>query len=156
MSFRLYVAKKFMSPKKESGFITFITLISIIGVSIGVASLIIAVSVLSGFEKEITSRAVSLSSHIQITSFKQEGIKDYKAQIELINDSLQGVQSVAPYIQKEAVLKFKDKAEGIIVKGIRNQDNIFNVRRQIITGSPELKATDSATMDVIIGNKLAT
>jgi len=156
MSFRLFVAKKFISPKKESGFITFITLISIIGVSIGVASLIVAVSVLTGFEREITERAVSLSSHVQITSFKREGIKDYKALIEFISDSLREVQSTVPYVQKEAVLKFKVKTEGIIVKGIRNQDNIFNSRRQIISGSSELKATDSATMGIIIGNKLAS
>jgi lipoprotein-releasing system permease protein len=156
VSYRLFVARKFISPKKESGFITFVTLISIIGVAIGVASLIIAVSVLTGFEKEITERAVSLSSHIQITSFKQEGIKDYRSILQLVADSLKSVQSATPYVQKEAVLKYKDKTEGIIVKGIRNQDDIFRNRRQIIAGSSELKEIDSSVQSIIIGNKLAS
>ncbi len=156
MSFRLFIAKRFIASRKESGFITFITLISIIGVAIGVASLIIAVSVLTGFEREITERAVSLSSHIQVTSFKPEGIKDYASVLKLIKDSLQSVQSAAPYVQKEAVLKYKDKTEGIIVKGIRNQDDIFTSRRKIIAGSPELKSIDSSVSSIIIGNKLAS
>lgn len=156
MSYKLFIAKKFISPRKSSGFITFITLISIIGVAIGVASLIIAVSVLSGFEKEITERAVSLSSHIQITSFKQEGIRDYNLVIKEITDSLSLIESVVPYFQKEAVIKYKDKTEGIIVKGIRNQDNIFSSRRKIISGSPELKELDSNISSVILGNKLAS
>jgi lipoprotein-releasing system permease protein len=66
------------------------------------------------------------------------------------------VQSAVPYVQKEAVLKFKDKTEGVIVKSIRNQDDIFKSRRQIIAGSSELKEIDSAVSNVIIGNKLAS
>ena len=82
----LYLAKRFLGPRKESNFISFITLISIAGVAIGVAALIIAVSVLGGFEKEITEKTISLSSHIQVTSFKKEGIADYNAVIKKITD----------------------------------------------------------------------
>ena len=52
----LFLAKRFLRSKKESSFISFITLISIAGIAIGVAALIIAVSVLGGFEKEITEK----------------------------------------------------------------------------------------------------
>jgi len=156
MPYRLFIAKKFITTRKESGFVTFITLIAIIGVAIGVASLIIAVSVLSGFDKEITQRAISLSSHIQITSFKNQGIDDYESVVNLLRDSIPDIYSATPYAQKEAVLKFKGKTEGIIIKGIRNKDNVFGERRKIILGSSEVGKVDSNVSRIIIGNKLAS
>jgi len=70
MSYELFLSRRFLRPGKDSNFVSFITLISIAGVAIGVTALIIAVSVLGGFEKEITEKAVSVSSHIQVTTFK--------------------------------------------------------------------------------------
>lgn len=146
------LAKRFLRSKHDSGFISFITFISVVGIAIGVAALIIAVAVLNGFEKEITDKAISLSSHIQLTSFSREGIKDY-GRIELeLKDPLNnfGVTKTQPYVQKEAVIKFRDMTEGIIVKGVRNEDNIFTERRKVLQGTYTL--SDSS---VIIGNKLA-
>jgi lipoprotein-releasing system permease protein len=156
MSFRIFIAKKFIASRRESWFVTFITLIAIIGVAIGVASLIIAISVLSGFDREITDRTVSLSSHIQITSFKSRGIEDYNSVINFLNDSIPGIKSAAPYTQKEAVLKFKDKTEGIIAKGIRNNDNIFGERREIVAGEQSVGQIDSTVSRIVIGSKLAS
>jgi len=152
-----FLAKRFLRSKRESSFISFITFISITGVAIGVAALIIAVSVLNGFEREMTEKTVSLSSHIQITSFKKEGILDYQKVINQLkspeNDF--GVNQAHPYVQKEAVIKFKDRTEGVVVKGVRNEDNIFNGQRKIISGTGELGQIDSTVSKIIIGNKIA-
>ena len=141
-----FLAKRFLRSKGESGFISFITFISIAGIAIGVAALIIAVSVLNGFEKEITEKTVSLSSHIQVTSFKKEGIADYNRVItELRNPENDfGIKDAHPFVQKEAVIKFKEKTEGIIVKGVRNEDNVFSSQRKIITGSGTLGKIDTS------------
>jgi lipoprotein-releasing system permease protein len=153
----LFLAKRFLRSRKESNFISFITFVSIAGIAIGVAALIIAVSVLNGFEKEITEKAVSLSSHIQLTSFKKEGIAGYNKVIHELNSPEYnfGLTAAHPYVQKEAVIKFKDRTEGIIIKGVRNEDNIFQQQRKIIKGSGELGSIDSTTSKIIIGNKLA-
>lgn len=157
MSFEFFISKRFLKPKEESRFINFITLISIAGVTIGVTALIIAVSILNGFEKEITEKAVSVSSHIQITSFKPEGVKDFQGVINEIKDPKHDlpIAEAHPYVQREAVIKFKDKTEGIILKGVRNEDNIFGEQRVITAGSPELKQIDSSVSTIIIGNKIA-
>jgi lipoprotein-releasing system permease protein len=153
-----FLAKRFLGSKKESSFLSFITFISIAGIAIGVAALIISVSVLNGFEKAITEKAVSLSSHIQITSFKREGIADFNKVITQLKspESDYDVKTVHPYVQKEAVIKFKDVTEGIVVKGIRNQDNIFGEQRKIVSGSGEVGKIDSSLSKIVIGNKLAT
>lgn len=153
-----FLAKRFLGSRKDSNFLSFITFISIAGIAIGVAALIISVSVLGGFEKEITEKAVSLSSHIQITSFKREGIANYKRVIEDLNSAENnfGIKEAHPYVQKEAVIKYKDVTEGIVVKGIRNEDKIFGEQRKIITGSGEVGKVDSSVSKIIIGNKLAS
>jgi len=155
--YNLFLALRFLRSKKESGFVSFITFISIAGISIGVAALIVSVAVLGGFEKEITEKAVSLSSHIQLTSFKRDGIKDYHRLISELqrSENNYNVRKAYPYIQREAVIKFRDKTEGIVVKGIRNQDSIFSDQRKIITGSPVIAEYDSSVSSIIIGNKLS-
>ncbi|MCC6866125.1 MAG: ABC transporter permease [Ignavibacteria bacterium] len=153
-----FLAKRFLRSKKESNFISFITTISVAGIAIGVAALIIAVSVLSGFEKEITEKTISLSSHIQLTSFKKEGIPDYNRVISQLKDPENNlyISKAHPFVQKEAVIKYKDHTEGVIIKGIRNEDSLFVSQRKIVKGSQFLGAVDSSISDIIIGNKLAS
>jgi len=157
MALNLFLANRFLRSRKESNFVSFVTFISIAGIAIGVTALIISVSVLNGFEREITEKAVSLSSHIQVTSFRTEGIKDYQSVINQIKDPEKkfGVTLARPYIQREAVIKFKDKTEGIIVKGIHNGDSTFNDKRKIIQGIGTVSQIDSTTSTIVIGNKLA-
>src|SRR5436190_13463171 len=157
MGLNFFLANRFLRSRKESNFVSFVTFISIAGIAIGVTALIISVSVLNGFEKEITEKAVSLSSHIQVTSFRPEGIKDYQHVINQLKDPDRnfGVTFARPYVQKEAVIKFKDKTEGIIVKGIRNGDSTFNDKRKIIQGTGSVTQIDSTTSTIVIGNKLA-
>lgn len=157
MSYEYFLSKRFLQPGKESNFVSFITLISIAGVAIGVTALIIAVSVLNGFENEITKKAVSVASHIQVITFKPEGIKDFQSVINQITDPKEGlgIASTHPFVQKEAVIKYKDNTEGIMLKGVREEDNIFGTQRKIIQGSEKLTATDSGLYPLIIGNKLA-
>lgn len=157
MSINFFLAKRFLGSRKESQFISFITFVSIFGIGIGVAALIISVSVLNGFEKEITEKAVSLSSHIQVTSFKKEGIADYNRVISQFRDTSKQlyVKSAAPYVQKEAVIKYKDLTEGIIIKGIRNEDSTFSRHRKIVSGMPGVGKIDSSVSKIIIGSKIA-
>lgn len=153
----VFLAKRFLGSRKESSFLSFITFISIAGIAIGVAALIISVSVLNGFEKQITEKAVSLSSHIQITSFKREGIADYNKVLRQLTDPETNfdVKTAHPYVQREAVIKYKDVTEGIVIKGIRNQDAIFGEQRKIISGSGEVSKVDSSVSRIVVGNKLA-
>ena len=157
MSYEYFLFKRFLRPGKKSNFISFITFISIAGIAIGVAVIIISVSVLGGFEQEITKKAVSVSSHIQVTSFRPGGIADYQAVINQLSDPGEklGIVSAHPYAQREAVIKFKDNTDGIILKGVRATDNIFTSQRRIVKGSGDVSIVDSGISSIVIGNKLA-
>lgn len=157
MALNSFIAGRFLVSRGNSNFVSFITLISIAGVAIGVTALIIAVSILNGFEKEITEKTISIAAHIQITSHKQSGISDYQYAVNHLTDTSNhlDIVSIHPYVQHEAVIKFKDKTEGIVLKGVRNEDNIFANQRKIISGSGILDSKDTNLIPVIIGNKLA-
>ena len=158
MSYEYFLFKRFLRAGKKSNFVSFITIISIAGIAIGVSAIIISVSVLNGFEKEITKKAVSVASHIQIISFKTYGIEDYQAVIKRITNPEEklGIESAHPYVQKEAVIKYRDNTDGIVLKGVRSGDNIFSTQRKIIKGSGDVSIVDSGFSSIVIGNKLAS
>jgi len=158
MSYEFFLFKRFLRAGKKSNLVSFITFISIAGIAIGVTAIIISVSVLNGFEKEITKKAVSVASHIQIISFKTYGIEDYQGVINRITDPAEklGIANAHPYVQREAVIKFKDNTDGIVLKGVRSGDNIFNSQRKIIKGSGDVSVADSGLSSIVIGNKLAS
>jgi len=142
--------------KKDSKFVSFITYISILGVALGVATLIVTVSILGGFEREIKNKVAGLVSHIQISSFLPEGLSNYNETIKQIKDSIPQVTDASPYVQKEAVIRYKENIEGILLKGIVQETDLSSTRNRIIKGEFQLNKIDTIFSRLIIGEKLAT
>ncbi|MEO6696188.1 MAG: FtsX-like permease family protein [Ignavibacteria bacterium] len=155
MNYKFFIAKRYLFSKKDSKFISFITYISIAGVTLGVAALIITTSILSGFEKEIRDKVAGLVSHIQISSFVQEGLSDHDRALQMIKDSIKGVSGISPIIQREAVIRYKTNVEGIILKGIIPETDISTTRSKVIKGEFDLKPIDTVFSRLLIGDKLA-
>jgi len=155
LNYKFYIAKRYLFSKKDSKFISFITYISIIGITLGVAVLIIAVSILNGFEKEIREKVAGLVSHIQIHSFKPEGIKDFQNTIKIINDSIPETRGISAYAQREAVLRYKENVEGIILKGVIQESDLSSTRNKITKGEFLLNPVDTIFSRLVIGDKLA-
>lgn len=155
MNYKYFIARRFLFSKGSSKFISFITYISIFGVTLGVASLIIAVSILGGFEKEIRDKVAGLVSHIQISSFTSDGLTDYEKAIVTIRDSVPGVTGISPIVQKEAVIRFKTNVEGILLKGINLATDLSTARSRVVRGKFDLTPVDSTFSKLIIGDKLA-
>lgn len=155
MNYKYFIARRFLFSKGSSKFISFITYISIFGVTLGVASLIIAVSILGGFEKEIRDKVAGLVSHIQISSFTSDGLTDYEKAIVTIRDSVPGVTGISPIVQKEAVIRFKTNVEGILLKGINLSTDLSTARSRVVRGKFDLSPVDSTFSRLIIGDKLA-
>lgn len=155
MNYKYFIAKRYLFSKKDSKFISFITYISILGVTLGVAALIVAVSILNGFEKEIRDKVAGLVSHIQVHSFKAEGIKDYQGVIQTIKDSIPEITAITAYSQREAVIRYKENVEGIMLKGVIPETDLSSTRYNIKKGEYNLNPVDSIFSRIIIGDKLA-
>lgn len=155
MNYKFLIARRYLFSKKDSKFVSFITYISILGVALGVATLIVTVSILSGFEKEIKNKVAGLVSHIQVSSFLPEGLSNYDATIRQIKDSIPQVTDASPYVQKEAVIRFKENIEGILLKGVVQETDLSSTRSKITKGEFNLEKIDTIFSRLIIGEKLA-
>jgi lipoprotein-releasing system permease protein len=155
LNYKYFIAKRYLFSKKDSKFVSFITFISILGVALGVATLIITVSILNGFEKEVKDKVAGLVSHIQIKSFLPEGLSDYKYAIEKIKLEIPEVESISPIVQKEAVIRDKETVEGIILKGIVPETDLSTARNRVVAGDFNLQPIDSSFSRLLVGDKLA-
>jgi lipoprotein-releasing system permease protein len=155
MSFSAFVAKRYLHSGRNQGFFSFITAISIFGVMLGTATLIIALSVLGGFEKEITEKVVGFTSHVQVLGFQNQPLKKYVENSVLIRRSIPVVTAVSPFVAKEALIRFHDEVDGILLKGIDPDNDVSTTRRYMVAGTYELDRERGALPHIVVGKKLA-
>src|SRR5687768_17968065 len=96
LPFELQLALRYLRPKRT--FVSVITLISIIGVMLGVAVLIIVISVMTGFDRELRNKILGFNPHLKVTSFTGEPLKNFRGIGEQISSN-KNVVTVAPYIE---------------------------------------------------------
>lgn len=153
MTFSFFISRKFLVARKKSGFLNLISKIAIAGISIGVATLIIALSVLKGFEKTIQEKISDFDSHIKITAFSGT-VSNYESTTEKIETLLGQYQSnIVPFASKLAIISSRNRQDGINIIGIPEDSQIERLERNIISGEFNIGSTDSNYL--IIGKVLA-
>ena len=114
--FELLIARRYLRSNRGNRFISFISIISMVGVAIGVAVLIVVLSVMNGFEGELRNRILSLTSHATISSFGS-GLSDWRDTAQKIERS-PAVLASAPYIEEQGLLLAKDESSGAMIIGV--------------------------------------
>ncbi|MEW5799207.1 MAG: ABC transporter permease [Bacteroidota bacterium] len=157
MSSTLFIARRFLQFQKTSrsqSFISFITLIAIIGIALGVGALIIALTILGGFEKDLKDKVIGFTTHIQITTFSNQPIRYYEnVEKKLVRDFPQ-IKSVSAFISKEGMVNFGEATEGIIVKGIEQVNAESGVKEYLVQGEIDFAKIDEGMYGCVIGRKL--
>jgi lipoprotein-releasing system permease protein len=156
MSYSSFIAKRYFQSRQKDGFLSFITAIAVIGVALGTAALIIALSVLGGFEREITEKVVGFTSHLQIQGFQNQPLTNYVYNTMAIEDSFASVKAVAPYVSREALIRSKKGVDGILLKGVDPFRDISRTSRYIVEGVYDLYREKGSLPKIVIGRKLAT
>ena len=145
-----FISKRYIFSKKDSRFINLISVISIIGISLGVAILIIALSILSGFEETITNKITDFDSHIKITSYKNI-LPDHKKNKKLIENIIGNYKDyVNPFASGLVIIGTNKIKDGVSIKGIQKEDNWKGIKQSIVEGNFNLDENK-----IIIGKKLA-
>jgi lipoprotein-releasing system permease protein len=112
----LFIGLRYTRAKRRNHFISFISLISMLGIALGVMALIVVLSVMNGFEKELRGRILGMVSHVTVTSFDNR-LQDWRLLRErMISHDL--VVGGAPYVEAEAMLSNRSSVSGAIVRGI--------------------------------------
>jgi lipoprotein-releasing system permease protein len=143
MSYEFFIAKRYLKSKRKTGFISLITYISIGGVMVGVAALVIVLSVMNGFEQEVRTRIVGTDAHIRVTTFYNRGIEDYEKIISEI-EQVDHVIAVTPFIYWETMITAGQHAAGARIIGADSLSisQVTDLAKNMIHGQPTFVATD--------------
>lgn len=152
MKFPFFISKRYILSNKDSRLLNLISVITIIGISLGVATLIIALSVLKGFEDTLTQKIMDFDSHIQISSFKDLLPNSDKYLMNLNQKLDENTVFISPYLSKLAIIGSKNRKEGIDVKGILPGKAADKIESNLIVGKFDLASPNT----IIIGKTLAT
>ncbi len=145
--FSLFLALRYLRPKRT--FLSVITLISILGVTLGVMVLILVISVMTGFERELTRKVIGFDAHLLVSnSGVMEDWPDVMKQVA----ANRHVTAVAPFVQGPVLVEFQDRRMAPKIRGIDPdlEGKITNIRDFIIQGSLDLDG-DKA----VLGSELA-
>src|SRR6476661_6868911 len=102
LPFELLLALRYLRPKRT--FVSVITLISIVGVTLGVAVLIIVISVMTGFDKELRDKILGFDPHLRLTHYNNRPVKNYRELSRLVSTN-ENVRAVAPYVTQQVFVR---------------------------------------------------
>ena len=121
MQFELFVAARYLRAKRRQAVIGVITVISVVGVAAGVASLIIALAINNGFRQDLQDRLLGSTSHINLLRIASDGIRNWQPLLERL-EKQPHVVAGAPAIYEQVLISRGARAQGAILKGIIPQD----------------------------------
>ena len=149
----LFVGLRYLRAKRRTRFVSFITLISLLGISIGVAALIVILSVMNGFEGELRSRLLSMSTHGSISA-KNGPTKDWPALVDRVRAE-SGVKAAAPYVHMEGMIRSGTDLVGVAVHGVvpSYEKLLASDRIRMLEGS--LDVLQAGERSIILGRILA-
>ncbi len=153
LSTDLFIALRYVFSRHSEGFISFISILSFLGIMLGVATLIIVMSVMNGFRQELLSRILDFNGHISLLSSE----KKYIAQFEEILTKVQNIENIVtatPLIERQVMITANDMSLGAVAYGIQLKDLAERrlIKENIKFGSLEnFMAEDS----IVIGKRMA-
>jgi lipoprotein-releasing system permease protein len=117
MRFELAVALRYLKARRRQAFLSVVSLIAVLGFTLGVMALIVALALMTGFQEDIQSKILGASAHLMVYSSESRGISDYRNIMRVVSSD-PAVQSVSPVVYGKVMVYSSGGANGIIVKGI--------------------------------------
>lgn len=152
MSYEWFVSLRYLRAKRKQTFISVISFISIAGVTLGVAALILVLAVMTGFTDGVRRQILGNVPHVLVQKFG-EGIEDHQHLVDRAGQ-IPHVVSASPFVSKEAMLLSKGNVAAVSVKGVDRNHKVFNQQLLTLDGQPILTPffnTESSRPGIIIG-----
>ncbi len=142
------IAIRNLRPKRKQGFLKIISLFSFLGIMLGVAILIIVMSVMNGFRTDLTDKIIGLNPHLILHSNNESELKSVQ---KIISSKYEGI-NITESISGEGIILTNNKAKGVLIKGINEKDKSQSfLNKQITRGN----LNDFTVGKVMIGGELA-
>ncbi len=157
MRFELFVALRHLLARRKQVFISLISMISILGIALGVMALVVVIAVMSGFEKELKKKILGNTAHIMVMKYGG-AINGYEKLTKTINEFPE-VKEAAPFIMSQAMLTHGRQVSGAGVRGIdQSRDPLRKkLEKMLVAGHyfSDHKLYKRATPEIILGSELA-
>jgi len=153
VQYEFLVGLRFTRAERRNHFISFISLSSMLGIALGVAALIVVLSVMNGFQKEVRTRILGVASHVQITGADNR-LGDWQTTArEAVADPR--VEAASPFVNAQGMLTFDSGVRGVIVRGIlpRLEEKVADIGTHMIAG--KLDALAPGEFNIVLGSELA-
>ena len=145
--FSLFLALRYLKPKRT--FVSIITLISVLGVTLGIAVLIIVIAVMTGFDQELRRKVLGFDAHLLVTN--DQVLKDWRAIDEQLKKT-PDVVATAPFVQGPVIVEFEGRRLAPKIRGIdvEAEQRVTDIRKSIVEGALDLDGDK-----VVLGKELA-
>jgi len=149
----LYIGLRYTRAKRRTHFISFISLVSILGIALGVMALITVLSVMNGFEKELRTRILGMASHAQVSALTGDLADWPQLQKELQQDPR--IVGAAPQVEFEGMLNYGSQVSGALIHGVlpREEEAVSNVHEKMVAG--DMRALVGGEFGIVLGQELA-
>lgn len=147
-----WLSWRYLVTKRKEKFISLISLISILGVAIGVMALIVVIAVMSGFDKDLREKIVGNYAHLTVTSYKGIEKSEYANLVRKIS-AQPHIKGISPYVQGQALIKEGNRFFAVGIKGINyaTETQVTKIKEYITKGDVSSLGQDS----IIVGKELA-
>ncbi len=157
MSFALRIATRYIRARANQAFISLISILSISSVALGVAALIIAMSVYAGFSHDIREKVLGANSHIMLLSNNLRNFDDLEPILEKVN-TLEEVESAQPFLYTEVMLSSNNGVKGLVLRGIdaSQTKKPIALLQELQEGKIADLKQETKTQGIIVGHELAS
>lgn len=154
LPWELFVGLRYTRAKRRNHFISFISAISMGGIALGVMALIVVLSVMNGFERELRERILGMASHASISGY-QAPLEDWPEAARLAMQGDLGILAAAPYIEGEGMLRRGSQLSGTLLRGIlpEEEHGVSDVGEHMLSGKLEL--LQPGGYGIVLGSELA-
>ena len=156
MTFEWLVALRYLRSPNRPAVLRLVTLLAVAGVAAGVMTLVIALSMNTGFRQAIRDRLLSVTAHVNLKPVSPEGIHDYRSLMARLKDT-PGVRSIEPAVYNTVLLSCGGRARGIVLKGVDANLELqaSGALRHIVAGAANFAPDADGISALVIGRLLA-
>ena len=152
-SYELFIGLRYTRARQRSRFISFISMVSVIGIALGITVLITVLSVMNGFQREVRTRILGVASHVQITG-ADNALADWRSVAERALQNPE-VVAAAPYVSAQGLLSSGNSVRGAYIRGVvpAAEEKVAELGRHMRAGS--LEALKPGEFGTVLGIELA-
>jgi lipoprotein-releasing system permease protein len=156
MTFEWLVAVRYLRSPNRPAVLRLVTLLAVIGVAAGVTTLVIALSMNTGFRQAIRDRLLSVTAHVNLKPLSPDGIHDYRELMTQLS-GVAGVRSIEPAIYNTVLLSCGGRARGVVLKGVEPdlERKASGALRSIVAGSDSFAPDADGIQALLVGRILA-